>query len=70
MTTSSQPDVLKVEELACLRECAQGHIPPPDDTRLVALVAKGMLDAGHAITPAGRHALHMDESGPVPGLDN
>ena len=44
MTTSSQHSVLTADELACLRECAQGRSIPDDASTLAALAAKGMLD--------------------------
>jgi hypothetical protein len=71
MTTTSQPDVLSTEELACLRACALGRDPDPVMVRTLA--AKGMLqtDNGHVLTPAGRHALDVGAAGVVvPGIDN
>jgi hypothetical protein len=70
MTTTSQQVVLSTEEIACLRACAEGG--DPDPRMLRALAAKGMVQAGdgHALTPAGRHALDVGAPGVVPGIDN
>lgn len=73
MTTSAQPAAPTAEELACLRDCAEGNAGPRDAALLDALVAKGLLQregGGHVPTPAGRHLLHAGEPGTVPGLDN
>jgi hypothetical protein len=73
MTTSTQPVVPTAEELACLRDCAEGNAGPRDAALLEALTAKGLLQVeggAHVPTPAGRHLLHPREPGTVPGLDN
>ena len=73
MTTSSQHAVLTADELACLRECAQGRSIPDDANTLAALAAKGMLDqhdGRYVLTPAANHLLHAGEPGTVPGIDN
>jgi hypothetical protein len=47
-------------------------MPAVDPTTAGTLVAKGMLqdaDGRHALTPAGYHALHVDQPGGVPGID-
>lgn len=71
MTTSSQQSVLSAAELACLLECSRGQ-SVTNHAAVHELVAKGMLQAGtdgHALTPAGHHALHVDQPGTVPGID-
>lgn len=72
MTTTAQQTVLSEAEIACLRECAKGG-RALDPEAVHALVAKGMLqdgDDGHALTPAGHHALHVGQAGvSVPGID-
>lgn len=72
MTTTAQQTVLSDAELACLRDCANGT-RDRDPELVSALVAKGMLQDdgdGHALTPAGHHALHVDQGGvSVPGID-
>ena len=35
-----------------------------------ALAAKGMLAPDGCLTPAGEHAIHVDDPGQVPGIDN
>jgi len=73
MTTSAQQAVLTAEEMACLRDCAEGNAGPRDALLLAALSAKGLVQAGdgrHALTPAGHHLLHGHEPGTVPGLDS
>ena len=65
--------MLTADELACLRECAQGRCLPEDADTLAALAAKGMLDhhdGRYALTPAAQHVLHAGEPGTVPGIDN
>jgi hypothetical protein len=72
VTTSSQQSVLSAGELACLLDCARGT-PVIDHVAAQALVAKGMLedaDGKHVLTPAGHHALHVDQPGMVPGIDS
>ena len=71
MTTSSQQTVLSATELTCLQDCARG-MPAIDHGTAETLVAKGMLedaDGSHVLTPAGYHALHVDQPGGVPGID-
>lgn len=73
MTTSTQQAVLTAEEMACLRDCADGNSGPRDASLLAALSAKGLLQPGNgvpALTPAGHHLLHGGEPGTVLGLDN
>ena len=70
MTTSTQQTVLSVDELNCLRTVATGD-GNIRDAHVQSLVAKGMLVSADpaALTPAGHHALHVDEPGMVPGID-
>lgn len=71
MTTSSQPSVLTTEELASLRDCAEGREIVP--AACEALAAKGLLqreDGHYILTPAARHTLHQNGFGMVPGIDN
>jgi hypothetical protein len=71
VTTTSQQTVLSNAELTCLLDCARGT-PVVDHVIAQALVAKGMLedaDGNHVLTPAGHHALHVDQPGAVPGID-
>ena len=71
VTTTSQQSVLSTAELTCLLDCARG-MPVVDHVIAQALVAKGMLedaDGNHVLTPAGQHALHVDQPGAVPGID-
>ena len=71
VTTTSQQSVLSNAELTCLLDCARGT-PVVDRVTAQALVAKGMLedaDGNHVLTPAGHHALHVDQPGAVPGID-
>jgi hypothetical protein len=71
VTTTSQQTVLSNAELTCLLDCARGT-PVVDHVTAQALVAKGMLedaDGNHVLTPAGHHALHVDQPGAVPGID-
>ena len=71
VTTTSQQTVLSTAELTCLLECASGTAVV-DHAIAQALVAKGMLedaDGHHVLTPAGHHALHVDQPGAVPGID-
>ena len=71
VTTTSQQTVLSNAELGCLLECARGA-QVVDPAIAQALVAKGMLedaDGRHVLTPAGQHALHVDQPGAVPGID-
>ncbi|HVR81048.1 MAG TPA: hypothetical protein VHF02_03010 [Luteimonas sp.] len=71
MTTTSQQTVLSTDELACLLDCSRGA-PITDHATAQVLVAKGMLqadDGHHTLTPAGHHALHVDQPGVVSGID-
>ena len=71
MTTSAQQTVLSVDELSCLRAVATGE-GTVRDAHVQSLVAKGMLVSvaeSTTLTPAGHHALHVDEPGVVPGID-
>ena len=65
--------VLTVDEIACLRDVAEGRARPPSDPAITALVAKGMLSSDDAsrrtLTPAGHHAINVGEPGMVPGID-
>ena len=74
MTTSAQQTVLTAEEMACLRDCAEGNAGPRDAALLAALSAKGLVQADDhrrpTLTPAGHHLLHGHEPGTVPGLDS
>ena len=72
MTTSTQQTVLTEEEIRCLLAVANGDIQHSDQPILESLAAKGMIDgtqATAALTPAGRHAIHVGEPGQVPGID-
>ena len=72
MTTSTQQTVLTEEELRCLLAVANGDIQSSDQTTIEALAAKGMIDGTQAsatLTPAGQHAIHVDQPGRVPGID-
>lgn len=70
MTTSDQPSVLETGELAALRALARGGESTVPGAMCRALAAKGMLAPDGRLTPAGEHAIHVDEPGQVPGLDN
>src|SRR5688572_540381 len=70
MTTSEQPSVLEPGELAALRALARGEEFTVSAAVCDALVAKGMLGPDGRLTPGGEHAIHVDEPGVVPGLDN
>lgn len=70
MTTSDQPQVLETAELAALRALAKGDESTVPASVCAALVAKGMLGPDGCLTPAGEHAIHVDEPGQVPGIDN
>ena len=73
MTTSTQQMVLTAAELTCLRDVAEGRARAATDADVQALVAKGMLSGDdssrHTLTPAGHHAIHVDEPGMLPGID-
>ncbi len=73
MTTSTQQMVLTGEEIACLRDVAEGRMRVTTDPEITALVAKGMLSSDdasrHTLTPAGHHAINVGEPGMVPGID-
>ena len=70
MTTSEQPSVLETAELAALRALARGDGASVPAAMRDVLAAKGVLDAANRLTPAGEHAIHVDEAGQVPGIDN
>ena len=70
MTTSEQPSVLETGELAALRALARGDEFTVPAALCATLAAKGMLGPDGTLTPAGEHAIHVDEPGQVPGLDN
>ena len=74
MTTSAQQTVLTAEEMACLRDCAEGNAGPRDAALLASVTAKGLVQAGDdrrpTLTPAGHHLLHGHVPGTVPGLDS
>ncbi|HEY5613787.1 MAG TPA: hypothetical protein VIK70_09345 [Lysobacter sp.] len=72
MTTSTQQTVLTEEELRCLLAVANGSVQSSDSATIEALAAKGMIDgtqATAALTPAGQHAIHVDQPGRMPGID-
>ncbi|GAB2515594.1 hypothetical protein [Lysobacter humi (ex Lee et al. 2017)] len=72
MTTSSQPTVLTERELAALRLLAVDGRAKIDKTLEDDLYAKGMLQSSwdRCLSPAGRHAIHVERPGMVPGIDN
>ena len=70
MTTSDQPSVLETGELAALRALARGDESTVPGAMCRALAAKGKLSPDVRLTPAGEHAIHVDEPGQVHGLDN
>jgi hypothetical protein len=70
MTTSEQPQVLDPAELAALRALARGDESTVPSAMCRALAAKGVLAPDGRLTPAGEHAIHVDEPGQVPGIDN
>ena len=70
MTTSDQPSVLETAELAALRALARGDESTVPGAMCRALAAKGMLAPDGCLTPAGEHAIHVDDPGRVPGIDN
>lgn len=70
MTTSQQPTVLDTAELAALRALARGEETAVPAAMCRALAAKGVLGPDGVLTPAGEHAIRVDEPGTVPGLDN
>jgi hypothetical protein len=73
MTTSTQQTVLTEDDIACLRDVAEGRPRAPTDPAILDLVAKDMLSSDdtsrHTLTPAGHHAIHVGEPGMVPGID-
>jgi len=72
MTTSTQQTVLTEEELRCLLAVANGSVQSSDAPTIEALAAKGMIDGTQAsavLTPAGQHAIHVEQPGRVPGID-
>lgn len=72
MTTSSQPSVLSERELTALRVLAVDARARIDATLVDDLLAKGMLQSSwdRSLSPAGRHAIHVERPGMVPGIDN
>ena len=72
-SSSTQQTVLPGDEIACLRDVAEGRQYATTDPAITALVAKGMLSSDdasrHTLTPAGRHAINVGEPGMVPGID-
>ena len=72
MTTSAQPSVLSERELAALRLLAVDARARIDETLVEDLLAKGMLQSSwdRALSPAGRHAIHVERPGVVLGVDN
>lgn len=72
MTTSSQPSVLSERELAALRLLAVDARAKIDEALVEDLLAKGMLQSSwdRNLSPAGRHAIHVDRPGIVLGVDN
>ena len=73
MTTSTQQAVLTAEEMACLRDCAEGNAGPRDAALLASLSAKGLVEGTGdrpVLTPAGQHLVHGRDPGTVPGLDS
>ena len=69
MTTSEQPSVLKNAELAALRALARGDETTVPTSMCETLAAKGLLGPDGCLTPAGDHAIHVDQPGQVPGID-
>lgn len=72
MTTSSQPTVLSERELAALRVLSMDARANIDERLVDDLLAKGMLQSSwdRQLSPAGRHAIHVERPGIVLGLDN
>jgi hypothetical protein len=72
MTTSSQPSVLTERELSALRLLAVDARARLDAALVDDLLAKGMLQSSwdRSLSPAGRHAIHVERPGMVPGIDN
>ncbi len=72
MTTSSQPSVLSERELTALRVLAVDARARIDEALVDDLLAKGMLQSSwdRSLSPAGRHAIHVERPGMVPGIDN
>lgn len=72
MTTSSQPSVLSERELAALRLLAMDARAKIDESLVDDLLAKGMLQSSldRSLSPAGRHAIHVERPGMVLGVDN
>lgn len=72
MTTSSQPSVLSERELSALRLLAVDAQARIDDALVEDLLAKGMLRSAwdRSLSPAGRHAIHVERPGMVLGVDN
>lgn len=72
MTTSAQPSVLTERELCALRLLAVDARARLDETLVEDLLAKGMLQSSwdRSLSPAGRHAIHVERPSMVPGLSN
>lgn len=72
MTTSSQPCVLTERELSALRVLAVDTRAAIDEGLVGDLLAKGMLQSSwdRQLSPAGRHAIHVERPGMVIGVDN
>jgi hypothetical protein len=71
MTTSSQPSILSERELSALRLLAVDSRARLDETLIEDLLAKGMLQSSwdRTLSPAGRHAIHVERPGVVVGFD-
>ncbi|TCZ88664.1 hypothetical protein [Lysobacter sp. N42] len=72
MSTSEQPSVLTERELSALRLLAVDARARIDEALVEDLLAKGMLQSSwdRSLSPAGRHAIHVERPGMVVGLDN
>jgi hypothetical protein len=72
MSTSEQPSVLTERELAALRLLSLDARARIDESLVEDLLAKGMLQSSRdrTLSPAGRHAIHVDRPGVVLGVDN
>lgn len=72
MSTSSQPSVLSARELCALRLLAVDARAKLDEALVDDLLAKGMLQSSwdRKLSPAGRHAIHVERPGMVLGVDN
>lgn len=72
MSTSEQPSVLSERELSALRLLSLDNRAWIDEGLVDDLLAKGMLQSSRdrTLSPAGRHAIHVERPGMVLGLDN